>query len=164
MIYPPRKMLSRENLAILWPSHVNMSEKWLQKLFSYKQHIFHTNIVRSKCLFRFFHTNNTCMSSNMCQNRGRSKTLRLHVQTNDETLIEIQVYFMWEFLSTKYFLFHLLKYLSVFLFTAKWKSFPVTLCSNIDIKSRHLHCVSHFSPEYIFLLTKKICKISSQRA
>ena len=75
---------------------------------------------------------------------------------------EIQLYFTWEFLSIKYFLFHLLKYLSFFLFTAKWKSFPVTLCSNIYIKSRLLHCVFHFSPEYIFLLAIKICKIWSQ--
>ena len=159
---------SRKNACVrkscnLWPYRVNMSEKWLQKLFTDKQRIFHTNFFWSKCLFRFF-TLTILVCPPICARTEEEAKHCVYMSKLMMKLIEIQLYFMWEFLITKYFLFHLLKYLSGFLFTAKWKSFPVTLCSNIYIKSRLLHCVFHFSPEYIFLLTKKICKILSQRA
>ena len=139
----------------LWPSRVNIVKSDFRNC---KQHIFHTNIVRSKCLFRFFTLTILACPPICATTEEEAKHCVYKSKLMMKLFTEIQLYFTWEFLSIKYFLFHLLKYLSFFLFTAKWKSFPVTLCSNIYIKSRLLHCVFHFSPEYIFLLTKKICK------
>ena len=109
------------------------SEKWLQKLFRDKQHIFHTNIVRSKCLFRFFTLTILACPPICATTEEEAKHCVYKSKLMMKLFTEIQLYFTWEFLSIKYFLFHLLKCLSVFSLYGKKFSCHVVF--------KHLHQV-----------------------